>query len=131
VLAKHASEGTLLTIAIFSLIAGSDGPAILLIDELERGLHPRALRSLVNQLRKILDVRPDLQIVATSHSPYLADCFQADEILLTSRDDEGCAYVAPVVSHPDWDRWKEEMAPGEFWTTVGEDWVSKKHGGQP
>jgi len=46
-------------------------------------------------------------------------------ILLTSLDDEGYAVVKPLTDHPEYERWKDLMAPGEFWSTVGEKWVTE------
>lgn len=67
-----------------------------------------------------------LQIVATTHSPYLLDYVEADEVLLTSLGDDGYAAVKPLTEHPDYERWKDVMAPGEFWSTVGERWITEQ-----
>ncbi len=122
--ATSVSDGTLLTLGLFTALAASDPPQLLLIDDLERGLHPRALGELVQLLRKIQEQNPELQIVATSHSPYLLDHLQAEEILLTALDEDGYAVVRSLAEHPDYERWKDVMAPGEFWSTVGESWVT-------
>jgi predicted ATPase len=95
-----------------------------LIDDLERGLHPRAMGNLVKQFRLLQQQNPDLQIVATTHSPYLLDYVEADEVLLTSVSEDGYAAIKPLTDHPDYERWKDVMAPGEFWSTVGERWVT-------
>jgi energy-coupling factor transporter ATP-binding protein EcfA2 len=119
------SEGTLLTLGLLTLLGLPDAPRLVLIDELEHGLHPKALKDLVLQLRRLQEENPELQIVATSHSPYLLDHFKAEEILLTSLDDEGYAAVKPLTDHPEYERWKDLMAPGEFWSTVGESWITE------
>jgi predicted ATPase len=124
--AQFVSEGTLLTLALLVLLAGPNPPGLVLIENLERGLHPKALQDLVLQIRSLQEQNPRLQIVATSHSPYLLDFVEADEILLTSLDEEGYASVRPLSEHPEYDRWKDVMAPGEFWSTVGESWVVQK-----
>lgn len=114
-----------MALGILSVLVAPDPPKLLLIDDLESGLHPKALGDLVQQLRKVQEQHPELQIVATSHSPYLLDYLQAEEILLTSLDEDGYAVVKPLTDHPEYERWKDLMAPGEFWSTVGEDWVTK------
>ncbi len=122
--AKAASHGTLLTLGVLAALSVHDGPQVILIDDLERGLHPKAMASFIQQLRGIQS--PLLQIVATSHSPYLIDCMKADEVLLTSLDESGYAVVRPLTDHPEYESWKGFMAPGEFWSSVGEDWVTKE-----
>ncbi len=119
------SEGTLLTLGLLTLLGLPDAPKLVLIDELEHGLHPKALKDLVQQLRRLQEESPDLQILATSHSPYLLDHFRAEEILLTSLDEEGYAVIKPLTDHPEYERWKDLMAPGEFWSTVGESWITE------
>lgn len=123
--ASAVSEGTLTTLALLTVLTVSR-PGLILIENLERGLHPRALGDLITQIRSLLSHHPDLQIVATSHSPYLLDFLKADEILLTSPDEDGYSSVKALSDHPDYDRWKDVMAPGEFWSTVGESWVVQK-----
>lgn len=124
--ASAVSEGTLLTLGLLTLLVLPNPPQLVLIDDLERGLHPRAMGSLIKQFRLLQQQNPDLQIVATTHSPYLLDYVEADEVLLTSLSDDGYAAVKPLTEHPDYERWKDVMAPGEFWSTVGERWVTEQ-----
>jgi len=124
--ANAISEGTLLTLGLLAVLAVPDPPNLLLLDDFERGLHPVAQADLVKQLRAIQENRPDLQIVATSHSPHLLDSFAAEEVLLTALGDDGYAIIKPLTDHPEYERWKDFMDTGEFWSTVGEGWVTKK-----
>lgn len=121
--AHAASEGTLITLGILTAIAAQKGPHLVLIDDLERAIHPKALADLVTQLRKLLDLFPDLQIVATSHSPYLIDHLQPNEVRLMMTTDDGSAVCARLDEHPEFERWIELMKPGEVWSMVGESWV--------
>ena len=126
--ASNVSEGTLLTLGLLTFLLGPHRPRLLLIDDIERGLHPKACGDLIRQLRLLLEEFPDLQIVATSHSPYLLDHLKPEEIRLTSLLDDGTALVAELTDHPEFKRWKDLMSPGEFWSTVGEDWVVQATG---
>lgn len=121
--ASAVSEGSLLTVGLLAIAMGPARPRLILLDEIERGLHPKALGSLVDRLRQLLAAYPDLQIVATTHSPYLVDSFDAKEILLTDIRPDGTTRVGRLDEHPDFDRWKDEMRPGEFWSSVGEQWL--------
>jgi predicted ATPase len=124
--AHSASEGTLLTLGLLALLASPKHPKLLLLDNIDAGLHPRAGGELIGQLRKIMSNEPDLQIVVTTHSPYVLDHFQPQEIRLMTSDDAGHAIIGSLTDHPQFERWKEEMLPGEFWSTVGEDWLKKR-----
>jgi predicted ATPase len=123
--ATSISDGTLLTLALLTALVTTDRAQLILVDDLERGLHPKAVGDLVQQLRRIQEEDPELQVVATSHSPYLVDFLRAEEVLLTSLDEEGYAVIKSLSDHPDYERSKDFFDTGEFWSTVGEGWVTK------
>jgi predicted ATPase len=124
--ADQASEGTLLLLGLLTVIGVESGPpTTIMLDDLDRGLHPKAQKQLVAHLRQLLDSRPDLQIIATTHSPYLVEHLKYEEVLaMTQSPVDGRSLIAPLANHPDADRWKDEMSAGEFWSSVGEDWVA-------
>ncbi|WP_437292724.1 AAA family ATPase [Sorangium sp. So ce426] len=124
--APLASEGTLLVIGLLTALWMDPKPRLLLLDDIDKALHPRAQEELVSQIQKILEMTPDLQIIATSHSPYLLDHFAAQDVLLTALLPDGSTACAPLADHPDFDRWKNTTRPGEFWSFVGEDWVAQR-----
>jgi len=121
--AHMVSEGTLLVLALVTVLMSPSRPRLLLLDDIDRALHPRAQKDLIGLLRTLLDRDPELQIVATSHSPYLLDQLAPDEIRLTTLRDDGSVACARLDQHPDFEKWRETMAPGEFWSFVGEQWV--------
>jgi len=121
--ASSVSEGTLLALALLTLLWSPDCPNLVLLDDIEQGLHPKAQRELIAQLRKILEQRPELQIVLTSHSPYIVDELKADEVWLLATDEEGVAQARRLSDHPDAERALEVLTTGEFWSAEGEDWV--------
>lgn len=97
----------------------------MLLDDLDRGLHPRAQRELVSLLRQLLSEQRNLQIIATTHSPYLLDNLKASEVRLTALHEDGTTAVARLDEHPEFEKWKDDFAPGEFWSAVGEEWVTR------
>jgi energy-coupling factor transporter ATP-binding protein EcfA2 len=126
-LPAHAvSEGTLITLGLLTVLARPPVPRLVLVDELERGLHPKALGELIRQMRALMECFPETQIIGTTHSPYLVDHFQPNEVVLTALRDDGSVAAGTLNEHPEFDRWKDEMKPGEFWSTVGEDWLLKR-----
>lgn len=123
---EAASEGTLLVLGLLTVLMSQPRPKLVLLDDLDRGLHPRAQRDLVIQLRNLLERDPELQIIATSHSPYLVDHLEPREVRLSTVLPDGTIRFAALTEHPDFERWKEAMRPGEFWSTVGEKWVGER-----
>ncbi len=125
---EAVSDGTMLVLGLLTILVTSlrrdvdkRQPSLFLIDELEHSLHPRALGELVSHLRRLAE-ESNIQILATSHSPYLVDWLKPEEIRITGLLEDGSATIRELGDHPEFDRWKEEMKPGEFWSTVGEDW---------
>jgi predicted ATPase len=122
--ANLASEGTLLVLGILTMLYGPDRPQLLLLDDLDRGLHPKAQLELVAILRSLLDRHQDLQIIATTHSPYILDKMNSNEVRLATLGEDGWAVCGRLQDHPEFERWKEEMTPGEFWMMFGEKWLT-------
>lgn len=114
-----------MVVGLLSVLFGPNSPNVLLLDDLDYALHPKGQMELVGLLRGVLDEFPDLQIIATAHSPYILDKLQWNEVRVTSLKSDGSAICKPLTDHPDFDRWKESMSPGEFWTTFYEDWLTK------
>ena len=124
--ATLVSEGTLLLLGLLAVLLGPRRPRVLLLDDLDHGLHPRAQRALLNVLRALLEQFPDLQIASTAHSPYLLDGLHPDEVRLTTTDADGYSVCGKLTDHPDFDRWKDEMTPGELWSLFGEKWLNER-----
>jgi len=121
--ASALSEGTLILLGLLTFLTEREPPRLLLIDDLDRSLHPRAQAQLIDLLRKTLDQHADLQIVATSHSPYLIDELNDDEVWVLNLRDDGTAAAACLADHPDAERSRGVLRTGEFLSSVGEDWV--------
>jgi hypothetical protein len=121
--ASLASEGTLLTLGLLAVIFGESRPNLLLLDDCELCLHPMAQKRLIFVLRQLLSEFPTLQIIATSHSPVLLDWLEPAEVRLMTTDADGYGIIGRLEDHPDFDRWKDEMSPGELWSVFGEQWL--------
>ena len=121
--ANQVSEGTLLVLGLLAALHASGRPNLVLLDDLDRGLHPKAQRELISLLRGLLETTPDLQILATTHSPYMLDCMEPKEVRMTILRDDGATVCAALASHPKFEQWKDEMTPGEMWSLFGEKWL--------
>jgi predicted ATPase len=123
--AHQVSEGTLLTLGLLTTIHGVDKPGVLLLDDLDRALHPKAQRELIDLLRGVQKTNPEIQIVGSTHSPYLLGRMEPSEVQVTYLRDDGSTACEPLTHHPKFSKWKEEFHPGEMWSMFGEKWVSE------
>ena len=123
--ATEMSEGTLLATALLTLLHAENPPNLLLMDDIDKDLHPRAIASLVEILKGIMEQRPELQIIATTHSPYLLDQIPVEAVICMHVADDGFARAKPLTDHPEYPRWKGVMTAGEFWGTMGDEWVTR------
>jgi hypothetical protein len=124
--AHEVSQGTLLVLGVLTAARAENVPAIVLLDDIERALHPRAQRQLVENLRTLVQSTLGLQIIATSHSPYLVDAFRPEEVIVLGLRKDGTAAARRLSDHPDAKRAMEVLSTGEFLAAEQEDWVVKE-----
>jgi len=129
--ASHVSSGTLFALGLLTVALGPDSANVILLDDLDHGLHPKAQMELIQVFRNLIEQNPELQIVATSHSPYILSKLEWNEVWVTGLRDDGSATCARLDRHPEVERWREAMTPGEFWSHAGDDWVKKLDKPQP
>ena len=89
----HMAAGERSILRLSQEIAQLDG-ALVLIDEVETGLHPRVQQLLMVQLQQ-LALRNDLQIIVTSHSPVVLDSVPEHGRIFLERDGEGRVKASP------------------------------------
>lgn len=93
VAAENLSQGTLYLLALMALVFDPAPPAIVCIEELDRGVHPRMLREMRDLLYRLSYPKetgadnPPVQVIATTHSPYLLDLFRdhPEEVVITEK----------------------------------------------
>lgn len=118
-----ASEGTVLSLGLMTVLHGHQRPRTLLMDDLDRALHPKAQQDLVRVLRAVMKADPELQVIGTSHSPFLLDALEHDEVRLTTLADDGSVLCGALRDHPQFRQWERMVKPGELWTAGLEDWL--------
>ena len=89
----HMAAGERAILRLSREIAQLDG-ALVLIDEIEAGLHPWVQQLLMLQLQQ-LALRNDLQVIVTTHSPVVLDAVPAHGRIFLERDDTGDVRVRP------------------------------------
>jgi hypothetical protein len=125
VAARLASEGTMLMLGLLTLLLGPTRQLTLLLDDIDHGLHPLAQMQLIAVINQVLDRFPNLQVLATAHSPYLLNYLTPDQVRIMAADPDGNALCGKLSDHPKFETWKEEMAPGELWSLFGENWLAE------
>jgi predicted ATPase len=123
--ARTASEGTLLTLGLLTVLLGPVRPRVLLMDDLEHGLHPLALAKLMETIRLLQSRFTDLQILATSHSTRVLNHVQPEQVRLVAIGEDGYSHCGELLNHPKFDKWKDEFSPGEMWSAFGDQWVGE------
>ena len=124
--ARTASEGTMLMLGLLTVLFGPTRPRVLLLDDMEHGLHPLAQKQLVLVIGELMQKFGDLQIVATAHSPYLLNYVSPEQVRLMAMGPEGGVRCGRLMDHPKFAKWKDEMWPGELWSLFGEKWLVEK-----
>jgi len=76
--ATELSEGTRLILCILTIIHQERPPPIILLEDIDRGLHPRLFEYMAPLMKDIAE-RHNINILATTHNPYLVDCFKDDK----------------------------------------------------
>ena len=89
----HMAAGERAILRLSQEITQTKG-ALILIDEVETGLHPLAQKILMRELQK-LALHNDLQIIVTTHSSVVLDSVHETGRIFLERNEEG-----EVLSHP-------------------------------
>lgn len=118
------SEGTVLALGLLTKLHEPERPRVLLLDDIDRGLHIGAQARLVGTLRELMRQDPELQIVCTTHSAYLLDMFEPAEVRVLDIDPTRTTHAQPLTDHPDFEDWRFGSQTGELWASLGEGWVA-------
>lgn len=120
----HAiSEGTMLTLGLLTVLMNPKQPNLVLLDDIEQGLHPKAQRELITVFKEIIQANQNLQIIFSTHSPYIVDELIPSQVHVLSNTNSGFTRSKRLDEHPDVEWAKQTLTTGEFWDAEGEDWV--------
>lgn len=101
------------------------GPAILLIEEPENGVHPHQLQRVARCLEGLTDpARGEnaVQVITVTHSPYFLDFVDPGSVLVFGRKPNGETVIAPLLDLSGVrKRLESGFRLGEMWFNVGED----------
>ncbi len=118
------SQGTLLALGILTLAYLPDPPPIVGFEEPDRGLHPRLLRDVRDALYRLAypkdagESRSPVQVIATTHSPYMVDLFRdhLDDIVIAEKRGNEATFE-PLAKRPDIEQILHDAHLGDAWYT--------------
>ncbi|MEG4634771.1 AAA family ATPase [Microcoleus sp. AR_TQ3_B6] len=120
----HAiSEGTMLALGLLTVLMNPNQPNLVLLDDVEQGLHSTAQRELIAVFKEIIQENSNLQIIFSTHSPYIVDELIPSQVHVLSNNNLGVTRCKRLDEHPEVEWAKQTLTTGEFWDSVGEDWV--------
>jgi predicted ATPase len=130
--ASQASEGTLLALALLTIVHQPTSPTLVGLEEPDRGLHPRLLRELRDALYRLSFPsdfgikRTPVQVVVTTHSPFFLDLFKdhPEQVIIAEKSTDGTSTFKNLSD----DKELRELI-GD--APLGEVWYSGVLGGVP
>jgi predicted ATPase len=122
--ANAASEGTLVTLALLTALCSPTRPKVLLLDDIDQSMHPQAQAQLMKELKRLLEGFPEVQIVATTHSPYILDELDPSDVMVFAPREDGGVACRRLSEHPQAAQMKGSLSGGQLWTLDPESrWV--------
>ena len=106
------SDGALRFLALATLLLqpAKLRPSVILLDEPELGLHPRAITMLCSL---ISSVATETQVVLTTQSPFLVDHFEPEDVVAVDR--VGGSSVFTRLPTERLEAWLEDYSLGDLW----------------
>jgi predicted ATPase len=116
------SQGTLYLLAILALSFAPNPPGIVCLEEGDRGVHPRMLREVRDALYRLSYpkefglARAPVQVITTTHSPYMLDQFREhpEEIVLANKQGTAATFQR-LSERPDVLELMKETHLGDLW----------------
>jgi predicted ATPase len=122
--ADNVSQGTLYLLTLLALAFDPEPPSLVCIEEIDRGFHPRLLREVRDVLYRLSHPagfglsRAPVQVIATTHSPYLLDLFKdhPEEVVISEKIGAAATF-SRLADRSDLKDLLEEGALGDMWFT--------------
>lgn len=127
-LAHQVSDGTLFALAMLTLKYQQPAPAIITIEEPERGLHPYLLQEVIKVLRLLTEGESAVQVILATQSAELLEYVSPEEVRFFTKDPhDGAVKISSVdTTHADW-----KTAYAEYENSLRDAWLSGTLGGVP
>lgn len=104
------SDGTLRLLALTLLAYAPKPPALMLIEEPENGIHPKAMETVMQSLESVYDS----QILCATHSPIVLSQLDTSQIMCFGKNDDGAIDIVRGNEHPQLREWKSALNLGDL-----------------
>jgi len=104
------SDGTLCMLALTLLAYAPNPPKVVLIEEPENGIHPKAIETVMQSLSSVYDA----QVLCATHSPVALSGLRSHQVLCFGKDGEGAVDIVRGSEHPRLREWKSALNLGEL-----------------
>jgi predicted ATPase len=121
---SQLSEGMQLALMLITILYQERRPSLVCIEDIDRGLHPRLFQGIVELCFDLSEGENAVQIIATTHNPYLVDEFKDhEEAVIIVEKEEGQTKFTTLAER------MEKLGPNE--EPLGSLWYSGFVGGVP
>lgn len=135
--AEEVSEGVLYFLALITIINQPNPPKLLLLEEPEKGIHPRRIWEVMKFIFQLAEEK-DVQIIMTTHNEHVVNAFSSipESVFVFDKDEEtGATTVKNLQEHiikPSHQASeKSNTKKIDFTSELGEKWMYGLIGGVP
>ncbi|MBO0948059.1 AAA family ATPase [Fibrella forsythiae] len=134
--ANEVSEGVLYFLMLLGIVNQPNPPKLLLLEEPERGIHPRRIREVMNFIFRLAEEK-GVQIILTTHNEHVLDQFTTwpEAVFVFEKDDEGATHVKNLlhdIIEPSHEKSiNNNTAQIDFTSNLGDNWMYGLLGGVP
>lgn len=110
---SHISDGTLIFLALLSILYNPKRGGLVCIDEPDNGLHPDMINTVAQGIKSAA-VSDSSQLIIATHSPLLLNAFELEDVLVFEKGADNATSVKNLFEE-DFEDWVEEFLPGRMW----------------
>ncbi len=133
--ADEVSEGVLYFLAILCIVHQPNPPKLLLLEEPEKGIHPRRIREVIDFIFDLAQEK-GIQVIMTTHDTYVVDQFaDIPEAVFVFDKKEGATQVKnlqkDIIEPANQLNEANGLPPTHYTQSLGEHWAAGFLGGVP
>lgn len=134
--ADELSEGTLYFLALICIINQPNPPKLLLLEEPEKGIHPRRIWEVMKFIFQLAEEK-DIQIILTTHNEHVVNAFSStpEAVFVFDKDEEGATHVRnlqrDIIDVSNKKSEENGFDPIDFTSDLGKSWLYGLIGGVP
>lgn len=133
--ADEVSEGVLYFLALLCIIHQPDPPKLLLLEEPEKGIHPRRIQEVSDFIFDLAQEK-EIQVIMTTHDTYMVDQFaDIPEAVFVFDKRDGATEVKnlqkDIIEPADRLYSENGLPPTNYTRSLGEHWAAGFLGGVP